>query len=52
MEIPSRGKRQSSVKETIEMMVYIDKQTADYHGASNVEAYVITVLNVVSCNYK
>ena len=52
MEISPRGKRQSSVKETIEMMVYIDKQTADYHGADNVEGYVITVLNVVSCNYK
>lgn len=52
MEMASRGKRQSSGKETVEMMVYVDKQTVDYHGTSNVEAYVTTVLNVVSCNYK
>ena len=52
IDMAARRKRQSSGKETMEMMVYVDKQTADYHGAANVEAYVATVLNVVSYSYK
>ena len=52
VDMAARKKRQSSGKETMEMMVYVDKPTADYHGAANVEAYVATVLNVVSYSYK
>ncbi len=49
VELAAREKRQSSGKETMEMMVYIDKETADFHGGTtNVETYVTTLLNVVS----
>ena len=49
VELAARDKRQSSGKETVETMVYIDKQTADFHGGTTkVETYVATLLNVVS----
>lgn len=50
VDLASRERRQSTSKETLEMMVYVDKQTADYYGStSSVETHVLTMLNVVSC---
>ena len=52
VELAAREKRQSSGKETMEMMVYIDKETADFHGGTtNVETYVTTLLNVFASLY-
>ena len=39
--------RRQTTKETLEMMVYIDRATVNHHGSANVETYVMNMLNIV-----
>ena len=49
IEEETRKRRQSgNAKETLEMMVYVDKSSVDFHGSSGVEFYVTNLLNMVS----
>ena len=49
IEEETRKRRQSgNTKETLEMMVYVDKSAVDFHGSSRVESYVMNMLNIVS----
>ena len=49
IEEETRKRRQSgNTKETLEMMVYVDKSSVDFHGMSGLESYVTNMLNMVS----
>ena len=39
--------RRQTTRETLEMMVYIDRATVNYHGSANVDTYVMNMLNIV-----
>ena len=49
IEEETRKRRQSgNTKETLEMMVYVDKSTVDFYGSSRLESYVMNMLYRVS----
>lgn len=52
IEEETRKRRQSgNTKETLEMMVYVDKSAVDFHGSSRVESYVMNMLNIFASLY-
>ena len=48
-ETPRRRSRRSVSKEnTVELLVVVDKTMVGYHGSSEIEPYILTVMNIVS----
>ena len=52
-EVPRRRSRRSVSKEnTVELVVVVDKTMVGYHGSSEIEPYILTVMNIVSAAQK
>ncbi|KAI0211142.1 A disintegrin and metalloproteinase with thrombospondin motifs 6 [Lamellibrachia satsuma] len=51
-ETPRRRSRRSVSKEnTVELLVVVDKTMVGYHGSSEIEPYILTVMNIVANLY-
>jgi hypothetical protein len=46
--LTKRYKRSVSNENFVETLVVADKTMAEYHGLSQIQAYILTVMNVVS----
>ena len=44
-----RHKRSVSKRHYVETLVVVDKTMIEYHGKSEIEPYILTVMNIVSC---
>ena len=45
--IQSFRKTRESTNEIMEVMVYVDKKAVNFHGTSNIEKYIQSMLNIV-----
>ena len=43
-----RQKRSISIERTVETLVVVDQSMVDYHGKTQIEPYILTIMNIVS----
>ena len=47
-----RFRRSTSKERDVEMLVVVDKKMVNFHGPHEIEPYVLTIMNIVSCRKK